>query len=110
MMCEDIKKERNRIGGDWVVAQTIMNRELRDFIKSCLGPELVFVVLSMEEEELKKRILSRSPEDSNLNEEVFNRMMAVTKLSEPAGDDEENALEVMLTHDMTKEDVTNKTV
>ena len=32
-LCEDILKERNRIGGDWAVASPSFNKEMRDFIR-----------------------------------------------------------------------------
>jgi hypothetical protein len=32
-MCEDIKKERKRIGGDWAIAAVTLSRDLRDFIR-----------------------------------------------------------------------------
>ena len=32
LMCEDIRKERNRIRGDWAIAACVLKKELRDFI------------------------------------------------------------------------------
>ena len=74
-MCADILRERTRIGGDWVVAGIALNRASRDFIRftlqhyegsllslpcrTQLGQELVFVVLSMAEEEVRARLLDR---------------------------------------------------
>ena len=109
LMCQDIKKERKRIGGDWVIAGlTGMLREERDFMRSCLGPELIFVVLIMEEEELRKRILNRHRGDPKLDEELLERIVAVNEMVDPAGDDEENALQVKVTHHMTREDLAKK--
>ena len=39
-MCDDIKQERLRIGGDWAIAAVTLSRELRDFIR-CQGLCLV---------------------------------------------------------------------
>ena len=108
MLCENIKKERKRIGGDWVVAKTASKRETRDFIRSCLGPELVFVVLIMEEEERKKRILRRSIGDARVTEEILERMLAAPKHFDPLEEDEENGVQIMVTDQMTEEDVANK--
>ena len=58
-MCEDIGKERKRMGGDWVIAQAVPTRSLRDFIKAQLGPHLVFVVLNMTKEDQEKRLEAR---------------------------------------------------
>ena len=33
LMCEDIRKEKERIGGDWAVAQCVVNRGMRDVIR-----------------------------------------------------------------------------
>ena len=33
LMCEDIKRERARIGGDWAVANAVASQEFRDFIR-----------------------------------------------------------------------------
>jgi len=50
IMCEDIDRERKRIGGDWVVACIAPERGLRDFCRSILGPDLIFVVLELDPE------------------------------------------------------------
>ena len=33
MMCEDILRERRRIGGDWAVATVVFAREFRDLLR-----------------------------------------------------------------------------
>ena len=33
LMCEDIQRERERIGGDWAIASVVMLRDMRDFIR-----------------------------------------------------------------------------
>ena len=37
LMCEDIQREKDRIGGDWAVAQCVMLRDMRDFIRLVSG-------------------------------------------------------------------------
>ena len=32
-MCDDILRERKRIGGDWAIAAVTMTREMRDHIR-----------------------------------------------------------------------------
>ena len=59
LMCEDIRRERGRIGGDWAVAQFVMTREMRDTIRAELGPELVFVLLEMDPDAALSRLSRR---------------------------------------------------
>jgi len=103
-MCDDILSERKRIGGDWAIATVAFTRALRDHIRSILGPELIFVILSMDKEEVRKRVLARHHGDEQTQE----MMEPINKLCEPVGDDEENAVSVTVTMDMTREDVINK--
>ena len=62
-MAEDIKREKERIGGDWAVAHVVMTREGRDNLRKILGPQLVFILLTMPSEDRRKRILSRHKDD-----------------------------------------------
>lgn len=38
LMCEDIKREKERIGGDWAVAQCVLTRNMRDLIRQVHHP------------------------------------------------------------------------
>lgn len=62
-MAEDIKREKQRIGGDWAVANVVMTREARDNLRKILGPQLVFILLTMPSEDRRKRIMSRHKND-----------------------------------------------
>jgi len=103
-MCEDILRERTRIGGDWAIAGVAFTRELRDHIRSRLGPDLVFVILNMDMEEVKKRVKTRHHGEDQANE----MMEPINKLCDPIGEDEENAVSVTVTTAMSEEDVHNK--
>jgi len=103
-MCADILRERKRIGGDWAIATVAFTRALRDHIRSVLGPDLIFVILSMDEEEVRKRVTARHHGEEQASE----LMEPINKLCEPIGDDEENAVSIRVTTDMTKEDVLQK--
>ena len=76
LMCEDIKKERKRVGGDWAIASAMLfDRKMRQIIRqkfetyfiivynyifrTFLGPDLIIIVLTMTEENTKKRIEKR---------------------------------------------------
>jgi len=104
-MCKDLTKERKRLGGDWVVAQAVPLRSLRDHMRAELGPDLVFVVLNMKKEDQKKRITARHGESDGDNE-FFNAMLEKAyDLYKPATADEPNAIDIEVTADMTREDV-----
>ena len=59
VLCDDIKRERERIGGDWAVALEVNSRRLRDLARSRLGPDTTFIVLDMAWEDLEERYRSR---------------------------------------------------
>jgi len=47
LMAEDILKERQRIGGDWMSAFAVKKRLDRDMLRKVLGDDLIFVVLDI---------------------------------------------------------------
>ena len=49
-LANDIRTERARLGGDWVVAFAIPDIQSRDILKHLLGPDLLFVVLELSPE------------------------------------------------------------
>ena len=104
-MCKDIAFERKRIGGDWVVAQAVPTRAYRDHIRKQLGPDLIFVVLHMTKEDQKKRIIARHGKEGGKRIEWLSKLY---DLYEPASDDEENAINLVVTNDMSREDVAQK--
>ena len=55
MMAEDIKRERERVGGDWVVASHIEDRCLRDIFREVLD-DAIFVVLEISYDLVKERL------------------------------------------------------
>ena len=104
LMIEELTKERKRLGGDWVVAQAVPTRALRDYIKSELGPKLMFVVLYMTKEDQEARIKARhGDEDLSIN----SLLSSVYDFYEPALEDEQNAIDVRITPEMTPHDVVN---
>merc|ERR1711997_733173 len=59
MMCDDIIRERNKLGGDWVINQAVYTRAARDVVRKKLGPNLKFVALDMDPELQSKRLAKR---------------------------------------------------
>ena len=48
-IAKDIKVQKERIGGDFVVAQAVTSRDMRDHIRKTL-PDCTFITLSMTHE------------------------------------------------------------
>ena len=72
MMCEDILKQKQRIGGNWAIAHVVFSRFVRDTMREILGPDLTFIHLTMNKEDKLKRLQKRH--DGN---EQFIAMMEV---------------------------------
>ena len=103
-MAEDVDREQKRIGGDFVVAQAVPTRALRDHIRSKLGPNLIFVVLHMSREEQFERIKARHGDEKN----ILEMLTKLYDVYEPATEDEPRAVSVDLTRDMTRDQVFEK--
>ena len=61
-MADDISKQQKRLGGNWAIAQAVFSRNQRDFLRKAIGPDLVFIVLSLSKECQKKRVMARHGE------------------------------------------------
>ena len=105
-VAKDISKQNKRFGGNMAVAQAIYSRKQRDSMRKILGPECTFIVLNMSRECQKKRVTERHGEDAN--EDFMNMLIKFAAMYEPAGEDEENAYNVEITEDMSREDVIQK--
>ena len=99
-MAQYVKNERNRIGGDWAVAQAVPTRALRDEIKKIL-PDVTFVTLTLKEDVLRKRLEARHGDQKG----IADHFVAFMKHYEPAEEDEAQAFNVDLTATMTPNDV-----
>ena len=60
----DIKREKERIGGDFAIATFILKREARDLLRKILGPDLIIVNLDMSQEERRERLVVRHHGDT----------------------------------------------
>merc|ERR1711892_239859 len=96
LLCENIIQERRRVGGDWVVAQAVPTRKLREFVKSLLGPELVFVVLDLDAGLQKERL---KPRLGAFDVKYFDMKFEVVQK------DEVNTIDFKITDAMTLENV-----
>ena len=107
MMCREVAGQKRRLGGDFAVAWLLLSRRMRDIAREAC-PDSVFVTLSMTEECLMKRVAARHPEVVAAGMGMPPPLAKVVSEYEPAGDDEENAYNIVVTEDMTKEDVLNE--
>ena len=76
-MCDDIQNERKRIGGNWAIAHAdLCLKGVRQFVRECLGPDLLIITLNLTVSDLRKRIEHRHD-----NEEVVDWLMVSLKIS-----------------------------
>ena len=107
-MGKDIAKQRKRLGGDWAIAQAVFTRDQREVLRNVIGPDLVFIVLQMTKDCQNKRLQARHGTDDGNVEEFVKLLNAFHDLYEPAGYDEENAYNLMITEEMSIDDVMKK--
>ena len=106
-MCKDIDYEQKRIGGDFAIAHAVPTRKIRDFIRTQLGENLIFMVLHMSQEDQMARIKGRHGDANAAMNDTFEKMY---HQYEPAADDEKNAIHCLITNDMTRDDVVQKII
>ena len=103
-MSENIASEQKRIGGDFVVAQAVPTRALRDVIRSKLGSNLIFGVLHMSREDQMERVKSRHGDEKSMSE----MLTKIYDVYEPAGEDEPNTIGIMIERDMSRDKVADE--
>ena len=120
LLCEDIIKERLKLGGNWVINQAVYTRKSRDVIRDIFGEEFKFVILLMDPElqaqRLGKRCTIGFGEAGKLSgevsedamEEAKKEMTKFTKGFEAVQPDEPNTLALNITEDKSVKDVADK--
>ena len=58
-LAKDIVKHKNRLGGNFVIAQAVSKRNQRDCMKEIFGSQGIFVLLQLSKETNAKRIEGR---------------------------------------------------
>ena len=101
-MARDILKEKQRIGGDWVVAQAVPSKALRDEISKILGDDVIHVTLTLDREAQKKRLNDRHGENEGGIGDYFQMWYDIYELVD---EQKENGFTVNVTSEMTPEDV-----
>ena len=104
LMAENIKVEKARIGGHWIISHAVASKTLRNEIRKILGPDLVFVILDLDEETMKKRLKSRYGANSSL----YNTILNVSKMYELSDGGTKNSIEIQVSDSMGPADVANE--
>ena len=100
----NIKKQHERLGGDFALAWVSITRAQREFCKKILGPNLVFICLEMDTKCQEERLKKRHPDEK----ETVKWLKQIAKFSEPAGDAEENVHAVWINNKMSEDEVVEK--
>ena len=87
-LADDITNERRRLGGNWIIAFAVPDVMSRNMLRSLLGKDLVFMVLTLSPELQKERLADRNLGD----DETIEMLSSIYKLYQPAGDEEERAI------------------
>ena len=109
LMANDILKQRSRIGGDWSIAFAMFSRHQREIIRKILGPDVIFIVMNLTKESIKKRLQDRFG-DGEIGGKLASQMLAIYKKYEEAGDDEMNSYNLMIDENMSIDDVNDKVI
>ena len=105
LIAEDIVKQKKRLGGTFAVALAIPVRKIREILRKFVGPDLVFVVMNLNEACQAERMKQRHGEGAAAE--------ALTKMNsgfKPAEDDEEGAYNLLVDEGMSEKDVMQKVV
>ena len=107
-MSNCISYERKRIGGDWVVAQAVPTRKLRDGIRKILGDDkVVFFLLSLKREVTLERLTKRHGE-GEAAQGMTDFCMKVESFYELKASDEDDTFDIIITKEMSPNDVAQK--
>ena len=105
-MAKYVLQQKNRIGGDFVVAQAVFSQDMRDHIRTIL-PDCIFITLSVTRETQEKRIKERHGEGASA-EGAVEMLKKIYKLYEGPGEGEKNTYNVDITEVMSPKDVLDK--
>ena len=103
-MSKDLDIQRKRIGGDFVIAQAIATRELRDHCRTIL-PDCVFITMTLTKENQLKRVKARHGDDCDKMLECFNQ---IVEAYEKPGEGERNTYNLDIDENMSQNDVMEK--
>ena len=110
LLCDDLLKERAKLGGRWVVGQAVYSKAAREVIRKKLGEDLTMIVLESGEEDLQKERLSKralgaGEVSQEVKEESEKNCAQYTGGHEAVEDDEPNTFAIKVTKAMSPKDV-----
>ena len=106
-MADMIGYERKRIGGNFVVAQAVPTRNLRDVIRKSLGKDLIFIILSLKKETTLERLTKRQG-DSEAGKRIVDFCIKLESFYELKFPDEDQTYDITITSEMNENDVLEK--
>ena len=101
-MAKDILKEKQRIGGHWVVAQAVPTKALRDEITKILGQDVIHITLKLCKETQKKRLADRHGDADSGIGDYFRLWHDIYELVD---EQKEHGFTVEITSEMGPDDV-----
>merc|ERR1719414_990516 len=108
-LAKNVDHEWKRIGGEnWVVGQAVSTRKCRDLIKQII-PECVFVSLRVSPEVQLQRLERRMGHlQEDQKEGIMSLLVKTINTFEPVGQDEERAVDVLISSDLNENEVLDK--
>lgn len=103
MICKNILRQQERLGGDFAVAWATPTKHQRDSIRKHVGPSVFFVVLSLSRECQSKRLHGRHIQEGE--EETLTFLTKLFDFYEQPGKDEPDAVNVLISEEMSPQDV-----
>ena len=108
-LAKNVDHEWKRIGGEnWVVGQAVSTRKCRDLIKQII-PDCVFVSLRVSPEVQLQRLERRMGHlQEDQKEGIMSLLVKTINTFEPVGQDEERAVDVLISSDLNENEVLDK--
>lgn len=102
-LAKDVKMHKERMGGNFVIAHSVAEKEERDQVREIL-PDCIFVFLNITKDCQEKRLLARHG-NSKASEGVVKWLKSIHKYFEPSEESEKKSYDINITEDMTPADV-----
>ena len=108
-MAKDVVRHKERLGGNFAIAQAVAKRAQRECMKEIFGPQGIFVLLKLSKETNAKRIEGRhAGGDQEVMKSMITFLNGLYDTYEDTQPGEENCITVNIGPDDSREDVMNK--
>ena len=108
-MAKDVVRHKERLGGNFAIAQAVAKRAQRECMKEIFGPQGIFVLLKLSKETNAKRIEGRhAGGDPEVMKSMITFLNGLYDTYEDTQPGEENCITVNIGPDDSREDVMNK--